>query len=40
MTVHLTICIQSYIKEQVKRGLCLYNDRKYSLADLPDSDSK
>ena len=36
MTAHLTICFQVYTIEQVKRGLCPYNDKRYLLADLPD----
>ena len=35
MTAHLTICFQAYTMEQEKRGLCPYDDKRYSLADLP-----
>ena len=37
MTAHLKICSQVYTMEQKKRGLCLYDDKRYLLADLPDS---
>ena len=37
ITTHLTICVQVYIMEQEKRGLCPYDDKRYLLADLPDS---
>ena len=36
MTAHLTICFQVYTMEQKKRGLCLYDDKRYLLADLLD----
>ena len=36
MTAQLTICSQVYTMEQEKRGLCLYHDKRYLLADLPD----
>ena len=35
MTAHLTICFQVYTKEQEKRGLCPYDEKRYLLADLP-----
>ena len=37
MTVHLSICLHVYTMEQEKRGLCPYDDKRYLLADLPDS---
>ena len=36
MTAHLTICFQVNTLEQEKRGLCLYNEKQYLFADLPD----
>ena len=36
MTAHLTICFQVYTMKQEKRVLCLYDDKRYLLADLPD----
>ena len=36
MTAHLIIGFQVYTMEQEKRGLCLYDDKRYLLADLPD----
>ena len=37
MTAHLTIRFQVYTMEQEKRGLCPYDDKRYLLADMPDS---
>lgn len=36
MTADLTICFQVYNMKQEKRGLCLYDNKRYLLADLPD----
>ena len=36
MTVHLTIWFKVYTTKQEKRGLCLYVDKRYLLADLTD----
>ena len=37
MTAHLTICFQVYTMEQEKRGLYPNDEKRYLLADLPDS---
>ena len=37
MTAHLTNCPQVYTVEQEMRGLCPYDNKRYLLADLPDS---
>ena len=39
MTTHLTICFQVYTMEQEKCELCLYDDKRYMLADLFDGRS-
>ena len=36
MTAHLTIRFQMYTMEKEKHGLCLYDDKRYLLADMPD----
>ena len=37
MTASLTICFQVYTMEQVKRGLCPYDDKRYLFADVLDN---
>ena len=36
MAANLTISFQVYTMKQEKRGLCLYDNKRYFLADLPD----
>ena len=37
MYAHLTIYCQVYTIKQEKRALCPYDEKRYLLADLPDS---
>ena len=36
MTAHLTISFKVYTMKQEKRGHCLYDDKRFLLADMPD----